>query len=414
MLRVAVFVIGVCLSASAVALADISTEQTQNPADAERKADFDWLVATGNRAYTTRRYDDAARAYKLALDKQRNPIISGRFGLALMKLGQVDRAAEELHDAFEHGQGVSARERREVAEAYDKAKALTTWVTVDISHAGVNVTCDGVPWNRTGFSSFWRFVMPGEHTLHAQLEGYEEVAETFTAKAGEDLTITLKLVPVTPPGGPPEDEELLRKKRRFPPHLHSSNVVGDPDYSPDEDPFYGEPKETKPAKKKDGPPFSVFGGVVTVFGVASWNPAVGGVVGVGLNPNDYFSIGIEGRAAWLTTRVADRAISAMTVGGLLSLCGHVKWFFVCPVGHLGMIRTDGAESTFGKSTFDFFRPGVGGRLGVRLRPTQRLSLRATADALALTHRTRIFVGNKLIVDQPAAMIGVQITGEWEF
>jgi hypothetical protein len=48
------------------------------------------------------------------------------------------------------------------------------------------------------------------------------------------------------------------------------------------------PKKRSRAKRKSGPRFSISGGVVTVFGVASWNPAVGGVVGVGLRPNDYF------------------------------------------------------------------------------------------------------------------------------
>jgi hypothetical protein len=203
------------------------------------------------------------------------------------------------------------------------------------------------------------------------------------------------------------------KTRTFPPWLRSSNVWGAPDYSAKEDPTYGEPKETKPVPKKDGPRFSVTGGVVTVFGVASWNPAVGGVVGVAVKPKEFLSLGLEGRAAWLTTGVAERQISAMTAGGLLSVCGHVKWFFACPLGHLGVIRTEGVKATFNEPPFNFFRPGFGGRLGVRFQPMESLSLQATVEALALTNRTRIFIGNEMIVDQPATMIGAQITGGWE-
>ena len=56
MLRFRAFVFGVCLSASSVARADISAEQTP---DAERDADFNLLVTMGNRAYLARRYDEA-------------------------------------------------------------------------------------------------------------------------------------------------------------------------------------------------------------------------------------------------------------------------------------------------------------------------------------------------------------------
>lgn len=411
MLRLRAFVFGVCLSASSVAWADTPADQTP---DTEREADFNLLVTMGNRAYLARRYDEAATAYKLALDKKPDAVISGRFGLMLMKLGQIDRAAEELHEAFERGQGVTLQERREVAAAYDKAKSATTRVSVTISQVGAKVTCDDQPWNRAGTSSFWRFVMPGEHMVRAKLDGYEEAVESFTAKAGDEITISLKLVPLAAPKLPELPATIAHETRTFPPYLPASNVADDPNYSSKEDPFYGEPKETKSAKKKSGPRFSVTGGVVTVFGVASWNPAVGGVVGVAVRPHENVSIGLEGRAAWLTTSVADRPINAMTAGGLLSLCGHLKWFFACPIGHLGVIRTEGVEATFNVPPFNFFRPGLGGRLGVRFRPTERLSLQATTEALALTYRTRIFVGNKMILDQPAAMIGTQITGEWEF
>lgn len=412
MVRSFAFVVGVCLSVSGVARADSPAVQT--PLDTAKQAEFNSFVAMGKRAQLVGRYDEAATAYRAALDILPHPVIAGRYGLVLMKLGHLDKAAEELHEAHERGQGVTLQERREVAAAYDKAKALTTWVNVNVSHMNAIVTCDGEPWSRDGFSSFWRFAMPGQHTLRATLDGYNETVETFTAKAGDEITISLRLVPIPKVEPISDDEPILRKRRRFPPQFHGSNIVGAADYDCKEDPSCGEPKETKVVKKKDGPRFSVNGGVVTVFGVASWNPAVGAVIGIGLRPNDYFSVGVEGRAAWLTTQVGNQPINAMTAGGLLSVCGHIKWFFACPVGHLGVIRTEGDDSTFNVPAFNNFRPGFGGRLGVRLRPTERLSLQATVDALALTYRTRILVGSETIVDQPAAMVGAQVTGGWEF
>ncbi len=99
------------------------------------------------------RYEEAATAYRAALEILPHPVIAGRYGLVLMKLGHLDKAAEELHEAYERGQGVTLQERREVAAAYDKAKALTTWVNVNVSHMGAVITCDGEPWSREGFKA---------------------------------------------------------------------------------------------------------------------------------------------------------------------------------------------------------------------------------------------------------------------
>lgn len=415
MLRLREFAFGVCLSASSVARADIPADQTPG---SDVTAEFDLLVKTGNRARLTGQYNEAARAYKMALEKLPHPVISGRFGLMLMKLGQLDRAAEELHEALERGQGVPAQERREVVAAYDKAKALTTRVSVTISLAGATVTCDGTPWNLRKVSSFWRFVMPGEHTLRAKLDGYAEAVETFTAKPGEEMSVVLRLVPLEAPKLPelPAPAVIVDQENRpFPPVLRTSNIPGDPNYDPREDPSYGEPKEPKPVKKKTGPRISVSGGVVTVFGVASWNPAVGAVVGVGLRPKDYFSLGLEGRAAWLTTPVAGReAISAMTAGGLLSACGHLKWFFGCGLGYVGTVYVSASSVTYQETSLSFVQPGVGGRLGAELPIGSSFVARANIDALRLAHRVKVWVGNRTIVDQPPAMLGAQVTGEWRF
>jgi hypothetical protein len=336
-----------------------------------------------------------------------------------MKLGQLDRAGEDLYEAVVHGQGVPTQERREVAAAYDKAKSLTTWVNVDISQAGANVTCDGIPWNRHGFSSFWRFAMPGEHTLRATLDGYEEAVQTFTAKPGEEITVTLKLLP-NPEIRPSDQTErtietLLQKNRRFPPPFHGSNVWGAPDYEPKEDPSHGEPKETKPVQKKDGPRFSINGGVVTVFGVASWSPAVGGVVGVSVKPKEFLSLGLEARAAWLTTDVVSASqISAMTAGGIISACGHLKWFFGCGLGHIGAINVAFSENTYTGKSYTEMRLGVGGRLGAQIHVSDSFMLTGSVDAFKLSRGSQVVVGNQILVDIPPLFAGGQIMGGWEF
>jgi len=415
MLRLRAFVLGVCLSASSVARADTPADQTH---DAEREADFNLLVTMGNRAYLARRYDEAATAYKLALDKKPDAVISGRFGLALIKLGQLDRAAEELHEAFERGQGVTLQERREVAAAYDKAKSATTRVSVTISQVGAKVTCDDQPWNREGTSSFWRFVMPGEHTVRAKLDGYEEAVESFTAKPGDEITISLKLVPLAAPKLPELPAPSTAPPtaaRNFQPWLRSSNIATDPNYSPDEDPFYGEPKETKPAKKKSGPRFSISGGVVTVFGVASWNPAVGGVVGVGLRPHENVSFGLEGRAAWLTTQVVPESqINAMTAGGILSACGHLRFFFGCGLGYVGTINVTFSANGYKEASFADVVPGFGGRVGAEFRLASSVLIRGNVDILGLQKGLSVLVGDLVIAEQAPVMVGAQVSGGWEF
>lgn len=410
MLRWCAFVVGVCLSASAVARAD-------TPSDSEMEARFDLLVKTGNQARLARRYNDAATAYKAALDIHPHPVVSGRLGLALLKLGQIDRAGDELHLAMEHGQGVPLHERSEITAAYDKAKASTTWVSVTISQVGAAVTCDGIPWNREGISAFWRFAMPGEHTIRAKLDGYEEAVQRFTAKPGETIAISLNLVPLAASKLPelPAPVAAPIEARNFPPWLRSSNVWGAPDYSAKEDPTYGEPKETKPAPKKDGPRFSINGGVVTVFGVASWNPAVGGVIGVSVKPKEFFSLGLEGRAAWLTTDVVSASqISAMTAGGVVSACGHLKWFFGCGLGHIGAINVVFSENTYTGKSYTEMRLGVGGRLGAQIHVSDSFILTGSVDAFKLSRGSQVVVGNQILVDIPPLFAGGQIMGGWEF
>jgi PEGA domain len=413
MLRWRALLVGVCLSASAVARADISAAQT--PSVQDQEARFDLFVRTGNQARLAGRYNDAAIAYKEALDIHPHPVVSGRLGLALLKLGQIDRAAQLLHFAMEQGQGVTLHERQEVAAAYDKAKAATTWVSVTISQVGATVTCDGESWNREGISGFWRFAMPGEHTIRAKLDGYEEAVQTFTAKPGETIAISLKLVPIVKLEPISEDEPILRKKKRyFPPPFNSSNVWGSPDYDPKEDPTHGEPKETKPTPKKDGPRFSVNGGVVTVFGVASWNPAVGGVVGVGLRPKEFLSLGLEGRAAWLTTGVAGRQISAMTAGGLVSACGHLKWFFGCGLGSIGALHIEFSDESYTGKSSTHLKIGGGGRAGVLIHASDSVFFTGSIDVISLSRGTKLAVQNQVIADIAPIWAGGQISGGWEF
>ena len=151
-----------------------------------------------------------------------------------------------------------------------------------------------------------------------------------------------------------------------------------------------------------------------MFGVASWNPAVGGVVGVAVKPKEFLSLGIEGRAAWLTTNVAGEPISAMTAGGILSACGHLRWFVGCALGHLGVLNLDFSKSTYNEASGSHFKPGFGARFGAEIPISSSFSLHGVVDAIVLRNGHRAWAGETLIVDQPPIMIGGQLLGGWEF
>jgi hypothetical protein len=180
------------------------------------------------------------------------------------------------------------------------------------------------------------------------------------------MHVELKLEQIEPPA--PVERVLLHAYRI--PHLkptYEEVQKAIKAWGPDPaDSEVGDPPVTDEGEEKRGTRFTVHGGIVTVFGVASWSPAVGGVIGVGLRPHENVSLGLEGRAAWLTSGVGGERISAMTAGGLLSVCGHWKWFFGCGLGHLGVIEMKSRNETFLEKEDSLFAPGGGGRVGARV------------------------------------------------
>ncbi len=185
-------------------------------------------------------------------------------------------------------------------------------------------------------------------------------------------------------------------------------------YTKQEDPYgYDE----QPAKAEKKAPMRGFVGVgpVIVFGAATWAPAVGASIMGGLGLNEHVSVEIEGRAAWLAGDVKGEAISTMTAGGLLGLCGHWRWFFGCGLGHLGVIAVGWDEESFAEDNTDVFvRPGFGGRAGARFDLGTSWGVQVVGDVLALTRGTRVAIGQTVLVEQPPVMVGTSFAGFWEF
>lgn len=377
--------------------------------DAANEAEFFASVAIGDRERAAGHVPEAAIAYARALHIRRDPVVAGRLGVLLVQAEKYGQAADLLDIALKHAKAPLA-EREGYFRAYEEARKHGAWVDIIISEAGATIALDGQPRNQGGYSAFSIFVVAGEHRLTAILDGFYDATVPFTVRAGEDMKVAVNLRPLF------QRIERPSPDRKAPPSAPSTNVVGDPNYDRNEDPFYEDPKLRKTKDAEEARPIrgSIFAGPVVVFGVASWMPAVGGVIGGSWRPNQYFSLGLEGRAAWLTTGVGGEPISAMTAGGLLSACGHVNWFFGCALGHVGVVRGQTSGATFLSESYSSLKIGVGGRVGLQKRLTRSFSLSGMVDAVALNSGIRVRLGDLVLVDQPPVMLGVQLFGGWDF
>ncbi|TKC93702.1 tetratricopeptide repeat protein [Polyangium fumosum] len=404
----------ILLLASPAAWAQSLPSPIDESPEADRELRFQAFAQLGDRERAAGRLREAGRAYRQALNVRPDPLVSGRLGLVLVEGGRPEDAAElllfALHQAPARTRAERA-ERRRFFEAHEVARAHGSWVEVIVSHAGARVMVDGIDRNALGRSAFWTFVAGGGHEIRATLDGFEEAVVKFTAVKGEDMKVP---VPLT--ARKVEEQEPAIHVPEKDPTVTLPAVVSGPEFSKQEDPFaYDDQAKdpTKPGEKK-GLRVFVGAGPVVVFGVASWMPAVGAMLAGGVQPNDYVSIGLEARAAWLTTGVADRPINAMTAGGLATLCGHYKWFYGCALGHVGVIRVESTSRSYKPASFADVKPGAGGRIGARVQVTQSLTIHGAVDVLGLSSGVQVVVGPTVLSDQPPVMLGVQIGGGWEF
>jgi len=399
------------LAIAPVAYAQSAPTATPTMEPEAREARISALIAKGEREARAGRLPEAALAYSDAFDLRRDPRIGGRLGVLLVQLDNAVVAADLLMNALERATNASPDERLAFFKAYEVARSRVCRLEITVSEAHAQISLDGRVTQQDGVTAFAMFVPPGDHELRAKLPGFRDAAVHIVAAKGATLEVELKLEPEV--ASLPVLPAIVAPPKRDPlPVLRSSNVVTDPNYSTKEDPFY-EPPKPKKTEEKRGLRFAVIGGVVTVFGVASWDPAVGGVLGGRLSPNEYLSFGLEGRAAWLTSGVGGARISAMTVGGLMSGCGHLKWFFGCALGHLGALNLDFGNETFTGKKYSWFMPGVGGRLGARVN-LKSFVFEANADVLRMRTGTRVAIDQVVIAEQPPWMLAGQLIGGWEW
>ncbi|MDC0748961.1 hypothetical protein [Polyangium mundeleinium] len=398
------------LASPAWADAPIDKEEGEESAEDMR---FRALASLGDRERAAGHPRAAARAYMEALDVRHDPLVGGRLGVLLVKLGRPEFAPEYLLDAI-HLATTSAEERGEFFKAHEAARAQGAWIELMVSHVGAEVTMDGAPKDTGGHTASWFFVRAGEHEVRAKLDGYEEVAVKFTAPKGGNLPVRITFKPL--PAPPPAVSAVYEPEKEPPKSVAPAVVVGEPKLSKQEDPYAydDKPATNRGDGEKKGVRGSIGAGPVVVFGVASWSPAVGLSVGASLRPSEYVSLGIEGRAAWLTSGIEGRQINAMTAGGLASACGHWRWLFGCALGHLGVINVAFSDGSYTGKSFVNVKPGAGARVGAKVHVTSSFSLLGAADILGLTSGIKVVAGQTVLADQSPLMFGTQFMGAWEF
>ncbi|MDI1434912.1 hypothetical protein [Polyangium sorediatum] len=411
--RLALIMLVVC-SASPARAQDSHTLSPEAIDEAAQESEFAALVAKGDRERAAGRLSEAATSYAAAMRVRRDPVVGGRLGM-LMVRDRPAQAAELLHDALKRA-NTTGVERQAFFNAYEAVRARGAWVDVVISHAGARVTLDGDPRNRAGLSAFSMFVLTGEHELRAGLDGYIDDARMFRVVPRKDLRIELTLKP-RPLFDDERELQLLTREKGAPSvetlsDLGHASASDTPTFTKQEDPFgYEDPKPAeRPAEKR----WSVGGGPVVVLGVASWMPAVGVVAGGSFRPNEYVSLGLEGRAAWLTTGVGGEPISAMTAGGIASVCGYYRWAFGCAIGHLGIITIEPSSDAFTNRATTFFKPGIGARLGARFVLGHSFAVLGGVEVVGLSSGVRVGVGERIIAETPPLLTGSSIMGSWEF
>jgi hypothetical protein len=335
-----------------------------------------------------------------------NPTVHGRLGLLAASSDVPAVAANSLLRAMEGNGGADDAERNAFLQAFLRVRLKVCQVRIRGSVYDAEVAIDGSISGKDTGSAFKVFVLPGKHTARGTSPTAGTANEVFDCPTGGTAEVYLKWKRIgSPPVDPPE--RLLRKKNP----MASSDEPGPEDESEKKPPIVG---GVQSDQKKTGMRGSVGVGPVVVFGVASWAPAVGVAVSGSLQPMEYLSIDLDGRAAWLTSGVGGESIQAMTAGGILSLCGHWRWLFGCASAHLGVLKVDFPKERYQGGPDVFVKPGIGGRIGARFDLRGPFALQIAADVLGLSSATLIFVEDSLLVDQPAVLIGANVAGVWKF
>ena len=186
------------------------------PASAQSEADKATaraLSIEANQALEAKDYKTAADKFKRAEALYHAPTLLVGLGRAYVGLEKWVEAMESYNRVIREPLGDNPNEA--FLQAVEDAKrevvgldAKIAWVTINVAGPDEpNVTLDGTAVSIASLG-VKRAVNPGDHTIEASAEGFENGSESFSITSGETKDVTLTLEPgELPPPPPPGGEE---------------------------------------------------------------------------------------------------------------------------------------------------------------------------------------------------------------
>lgn len=156
----------------------------------------------GDQARRAGRWQEAAHAYRAALELDPRPAIFGELGAAEEALGQHRDAADHLHVALAKRDELTADQEDRFAAAQRKALQRVGTLAISANPSEALVLIDGRPLGSSRLT-YLAFVDPGSHTVAATLAGHADVKVSFEIAAGTSRPVPLYLPKLPAPGAPP-------------------------------------------------------------------------------------------------------------------------------------------------------------------------------------------------------------------
>ena len=367
-------------------IASTSHADEHTPATRVEDAAFSELARAGDNARAAGRLSDAVRAYRAALDLKNDAVIAGRLGLVAFEGGAIALSVDFLLRGITDGQKASLAERRQVKDAYDRARSLVCRVNVSVSNSTAEVSIDGEPqpW-ATSKGEFYVFVLPGRHTVRARLDGYEDATEIIDAPKGEELPVRLTLsplkekpesVPTPSPEPPPTPAPTIAKETPAPIQATQATQTS-------------APLKRDDSTIKTSSPWSVGAGPVVVVGAVSQWPAFGFVGSIDLKIGEVASLRLDARGASSPYLLKEWPIRGWTMGILPALCARRSLYFGCVQAHLGAIGHDTNTASPPPSSVWKIRGGIGASLGLEPQIQGPWHVRIAGDLLLFQDETPV-------------------------
>ncbi|UQA57066.1 PEGA domain-containing protein [Polyangium aurulentum] len=363
------------------------------------EGDFEALVKAGDRARAEGRTSAAITAYDDALKIRPDPLVQGRFGLLVLKVGNAPRAAHLLLRAIEEAKGATSDEVDAFYQAYRAARKQVCRLEVETNVVGAAIWVDGRKVAEGAASDFWAFVRPGPHEVRASLEGHADDVQRVELPAGGSERIALFLRPV-------EASTAA---------LGASSSTAPPEAGPREPATGGatRPRPAARAVRAERPSWTAGLGAAGVYGALAPLPAFGFVGWIGHRWSEVYSVELDVRAAWSPYDIAGQPIRGISVATLPALCAHLSDFSICAEAHLGAIIHQWALPEF-EGSAGRFRFGLGIKTGWRIPLSGPLAVRVAGDLVLLTDETAVESAGAVFWNGHPLLGGLSVGGEMRF